>query len=83
MVDASNSEARNYFLKDLDNLLYWYTSTNSDLHIIVQSPFFDASNSDARNYGSIGSVLGHEMSHGFDDNGRLYNKRGELEVATH
>ena len=49
----------------------------------VQSPFFDASNSDARNYGSIGSVLGHEMSHGFDDNGRLYNKRGELEVATH
>ena len=45
---------------------------------ILQSPFFDASNSDARNYGSIGSVLGHEMSHGFDDNGRLYDKRGEL-----
>ena len=44
----------------------------------VQSPFFDASNSDARNYGSIGSVLGHEMSHGFDDNGRQYDARGEL-----
>lgn len=45
---------------------------------ILQSPFFDAGNSDARNFGSIGSVLGHEMSHGFDDNGRLYDKRGEL-----
>ena len=45
---------------------------------ILQSPFFDARNSDARNFGSIGSVLGHEMSHGFDDNGRQYDKRGEL-----
>ena len=45
---------------------------------ILQSPFFDAANADARNYGSIGAVLGHEMSHGFDDNGRLYDKRGEL-----
>ena len=45
---------------------------------ILQSPFFDAANSDARNFGSIGSVLGHEMSHGFDDNGCLYDKRGEL-----
>jgi membrane metallo-endopeptidase-like protein 1 len=45
---------------------------------ILQSPFFDAANSDARNFGSIGSVLGHEMSHGFDDNGRQYDARGEL-----
>ena len=50
----------------------FYGPNNNGLWIpagILQSPFFDAGNSDARNYGSIGSVLGHEMSHGFDDNG--------------
>jgi len=59
----------------------FYGPNNNGLWIpagILQSPFFDASNSDARNYGSIGSVLGHEMSHGFDDNGRQYDARGEL-----
>jgi putative endopeptidase len=45
---------------------------------ILQSPFFDADNGDARNYGSLGMVLGHEMTHGFDDNGRQYDARGEL-----
>lgn len=45
---------------------------------ILQSPFFDAANGDARNYGSLGMVLGHEMTHGFDDNGRRYDERGEL-----
>jgi len=45
---------------------------------ILQSPFFDADNADARNYGSLGMVLGHEMTHGFDDNGRQYDSRGEL-----
>ena len=44
----------------------------------MQSPFFDSDNDDARNYGSLGMVLGHEMSHGFDDNGRQYDSRGEL-----
>jgi len=59
----------------------FYGPNNNGLWIpagILQSPFFDAANSDARNYGSIGSVLGHEMSHGFDDNGRQYDARGEL-----
>jgi len=45
---------------------------------ILQSPFFDTENGDARNYGSLGMVLGHEMTHGFDDNGRQYDARGEL-----
>lgn len=59
----------------------FYGPNNNGLWIpagILQSPFFDHQNPDARNYGAIGSVLGHEMSHGFDDNGRQYDARGEL-----
>jgi len=45
---------------------------------ILQAPFFDANNADAQNYGSVGTILGHEMSHGFDDDGRRYDARGEM-----
>jgi len=45
---------------------------------ILQPPFFDAENTDAENYGSIGTILGHEMSHGFDDDGRRYDEDGEM-----
>ncbi len=45
---------------------------------ILQPPFFDAEADDAVNYGAIGVVIGHEMSHGFDDQGRLYDKDGNL-----
>ena len=41
---------------------------------ILQPPFFDMSASDAFNYGAIGSVIGHEMTHGFDDQGRQFDK---------
>ena len=40
---------------------------------ILQPPFFDRSADDAANYGGIGAVIGHEMTHGFDDNGRQYD----------
>jgi len=50
---------------------------------ILQAPFFDASLPDARNFGSIGSILGHEMSHGFDDHGREFDKVGELKDWWH
>ena len=45
---------------------------------ILQYPFFDEHADDAVNYGGIGAVIGHEMTHGFDDQGRLYNAQGNL-----
>lgn len=45
---------------------------------ILQPPFFYLDGDDAINYGAIGAVIGHEMSHGFDDKGRLYDKQGNL-----
>lgn len=45
---------------------------------ILQYPFFDAAADDAVNYGGIGAVIGHEMTHGFDDQGRQYDAAGNL-----
>jgi predicted metalloendopeptidase len=45
---------------------------------ILQPPFFDAKADDAVNYGGIGAVIGHEMTHGFDDQGRQYDAQGNL-----
>jgi putative endopeptidase len=45
---------------------------------ILQPPFFDLNADDATNYGAIGMVIGHEMTHGFDDQGRQYDKDGNL-----
>lgn len=45
---------------------------------ILQFPFFDFSADDAINYGAIGAVIGHEMTHGFDDQGRQYDATGNL-----
>jgi putative endopeptidase len=45
---------------------------------ILQYPFFDMSADDAFNYGAIGVVIGHEMTHGFDDQGCQYDKDGNL-----
>lgn len=45
---------------------------------ILQPPFFFLDADDAVNYGAIGVVIGHEMSHGFDDQGRQYDKEGNL-----
>lgn len=45
---------------------------------ILQPPFFNMNADDAVNYGAIGVVIGHEMTHGFDDQGRKYDKEGNL-----
>lgn len=44
----------------------------------IQPPFFALSYDDAANYGGVGGTIGHEMSHGFDDQGRQYDARGNL-----
>jgi putative endopeptidase len=45
---------------------------------ILQSPFFDMNADDASNYGAMGAVIGHEMTHGFDDEGRKFDAQGNL-----
>ena len=45
---------------------------------ILQPPFFNAKADDAANYGGIGAVIGHEISHGFDDQGSQYDEKGNL-----
>lgn len=46
---------------------------------ILQFPFFDATRDDAANYGAIGAVIGHEIGHGFDDQGSKYDGDGRLQ----
>jgi putative endopeptidase len=45
---------------------------------ILQPPFFDPNADDAVNYGALGAVIGHEMTHGFDDSGRKFDAQGNL-----
>ena len=59
----------------------YYNPTTNEICFpagILQPPFFNAKADDAVNYGAIGVVIGHEMSHGFDDQGRNYDKEGNL-----
>jgi putative endopeptidase len=60
----------------------FYSATRNEIVFpaaILQPPFFDPSADDAVNYGGIGAVIGHEISHGFDDQGSKYDATGKLE----
>ena len=59
----------------------YYNPTTNEICFpagILQPPFFDAKADDAFNYGAIGVVIGHEMTHGFDDQGSHYDKEGNM-----
>lgn len=59
----------------------YYNGSNNEIVFpagILQFPFFDFEADDAVNYGGIGAVIGHEMTHGFDDRGRQYAADGNL-----
>ena len=63
-----------------ENNAYYDTTVNTIVFPagILQSPYFDASYHPSRNYGGMGSTVGHELTHGFDDWGRLYDGDGNL-----
>ena len=59
----------------------YYNPTTNEICFpaaILQPPFFNPDADDAVNYGAIGVVIGHEMTHGFDDQGRLFDKDGNM-----
>ena len=59
----------------------YYNPTTNEICFpaaILQAPYFDMNNDDASNYGAIGVVIGHEMTHGFDDQGRNFDQNGNM-----
>jgi endothelin-converting enzyme/putative endopeptidase len=59
----------------------YYNAQTNDINFaagILQPPLFDTKMDDAPNYGNTGSTIGHELTHGFDDEGRKYDARGNL-----
>ena len=59
----------------------YYSPINNEIVFpagILQAPFYDPASSDAENYGGIGVVIGHELTHGFDDQGRNFDEEGNM-----
>ena len=72
---------RNEWLMNPQTVNAYYNPTTNEICFpaaILQPPFFYAYGDDAINYGGIGVVIAHELSHGFDDKGRLYDKDGNI-----
>jgi endothelin-converting enzyme/putative endopeptidase len=60
----------------------YYNPQMNDINFpagILQPPFFDPSQDDAVNYGAVGAIIGHELTHGFDDEGRQFDGKGNFE----
>lgn len=72
---------RNEWLMTPQTINAYYNPTTNEICFpagILQPPFFNADADDACNYGAIGVVIGHEMTHGFDDQGAQFDKDGNL-----
>lgn len=78
-ADAPTDRSRWLMLPQQINA-YYHPNLNEIVFpaAILQPPFFDATADDAVNLGSFGAVVGHEMTHGFDDQGRQYDHKGNL-----
>ncbi|HET6219320.1 MAG TPA: M13 family metallopeptidase [Acidobacteriaceae bacterium] len=60
----------------------YYNPQMNDINFpagILQPPFFDTRQDDAANYGAVGGIIGHELTHGFDDEGRQFDGKGNLQ----
>ncbi len=60
----------------------YYSASMNDINFpaaILQPPFFDKNATDAENYGHVGAIVGHELTHGFDDEGRQFDGNGNLD----
>lgn len=59
----------------------YYNPSNNEIVFpagIMQAPFFDARADDAVNYGGMGAIIGHELTHGFDDQGSMFDSEGNM-----
>lgn len=72
---------QNEWLMSPQSVNAYYNPSMNEIVIpagILQPPFFDSNAPEALNYGAIGAVIGHEISHGFDDQGRLFDANGNV-----
>lgn len=81
LADLKKPVDRSRWLISPQTVNAYYNPTTNEICFpaaILQPPFFNPDADDAVNYGAIGVVIGHEMTHGFDDQGRQYDKDGNI-----
>ncbi len=81
LADAGKPVDRSRWYMSPQTVNAYYNPTTNEICFpaaILQPPFFNPEADDAVNYGAIGVVIGHEMTHGFDDQGRNYDRNGNL-----
>lgn len=81
MADLGKPVDRERWLMNPQDVNAYYNPTTNEICFpaaILQPPFFNMDADDAVNYGGIGVVIGHEMTHGFDDQGRNFDKKGDM-----
>ena len=82
MKEVNQPVDRNKWYMTPQTVNAYYSPLNNEIVFpagILQPPFFYADGDDAVNFGAIGVVIGHEMTHGFDDSGRQFDKDGNLQ----